>query len=306
MELREIEYFVAVAEAQSFSKAARILHVVQSGVSMTIRRLEAELGAALFDRSSQPIALTEAGKAFLPGARETLHTAREAREAVAASSDRISGPITIGMMSSVTTVDLPGLLSRLSAAHPDIEVRLRTSPGGSRGMADQVINRELDAAFLSFPGSPPAGLDIVELSERPLNLVVDAEHELATKETVRIEQLGGLRFIDSPVGYGNRTLVDDAFAAAHIRRNVALEVADIGTAAEYIRLGLGVGFLSDDLIPPQSDLVTVRVTGATLIWRLLLATPTGRPPSRALQAFWTALDHSLSAADHEGAIPPLL
>jgi DNA-binding transcriptional LysR family regulator len=297
MELRELEYFVAVAETASFSKAANALHVVQSGVSTTIRKLEAELGSALFDRSSQPVTLTEAGAAFLPGARETLHTARGAREAVAASSDRISGPLTLGMMTSVTSVDLPELLSRLAATHPDIEVRLRTSPGGSRDLATQVINRDLDAAFLSFPGTPPAGLDIAQLSERRLDLVVGATHELATRKTVTMNQLSGLRFIDSPAGYGNRTLVDDAFAAAHVLRNVTLEVADIGTAADYIRRGLGVGFLSADLIPPLSGLVPLRVTDATLVWRLLLATPAGRAPSRALQAFRTILDESLSAHD---------
>src|SRR6187402_2871576 len=102
MELREIEYFVTVADWSSFSKAARALHVVQSGVSTTIRKLETELGADLFDRSTHPITLTEAGKAFSPIAREILHTSRGAREAVAASLQKITGPLTLGLMTSAT------------------------------------------------------------------------------------------------------------------------------------------------------------------------------------------------------------
>jgi DNA-binding transcriptional LysR family regulator len=297
MEIRELEYFVAVAETASFSRAARTLHVVQSGVSATIKKLEAELRTELFDRTSQPIELTDAGRAFLPGAHATLDAAREAKETIAASADRISGPLTIGMMTSVTSVDLPHLLARLGAEHPDIEVRLRTSPGGSRGLAEQLVNRELDLAFLSFPGPTPTGLDIVELSARPLRLVVSAEHELAKKKVVTLQGLESERFIDSPLGYGNRTLVDDAFAAAHIRRNVTLEIADIATAADYIRLGLGVGFLSDDLVPADSGLVTLEVAGTPLVWRLLLATPTGRAPSRAMQAFRVILDRALTGHD---------
>jgi DNA-binding transcriptional LysR family regulator len=289
MDLRELEYFVAVADWGSFSKAARVLHVVQSGVSVTIRKLEAELGAELFDRSSQPVSLTEAGTVFSPVARATLQAAREAKEAVAASFDKIAGPLTIGMMTSVTFVDLPQALAQLGELHPDVEVRLRTSPGGSQGLVESLVNRELDAAFLAVPGPTPAGLNTVEIARRNLHLVVTPDHPLAAKDSVAIEHLAELRFVDSPVGYGNRTLVDDVFAAAHVRRNVALEVPDIGTAADYIRLGLGVGFLSDDLVPAAYGLVTVRVDHVNLVWRLLIATPAGKKPSRALQAFLKVL-----------------
>jgi DNA-binding transcriptional LysR family regulator len=294
MEIRELEYFIAVAESQSFSRAARTLHVVQSGVSATIRRLEAELNAELFDRSSQPIELTEAGKALLPRARATIDAAREAHDIVAASVGRISGPLSLGMMTSVTSVDLPRILAQLAAEHPAVEIRLRTSPGGSRGLADQVVNRELDAAFLSFPGLPPAGLDVVELSARRLRLVVHQGHLLEGRGRVQLEELSGERFIDSPLGYGNRTLVDNAFTAAGVRRSVALEVADIATATEYIRRGLGVGFLSDDLVRPGSGLVSLDVSDADLTWRLLLATPAGRTPSRAMRAFRQILDDVVS------------
>lgn len=82
MELRHLEYFLAVAEELNFTRAARRLHVVQSGVSAAVRALEHELGAPLFERTSKQVALTAAGEALLPEARATLAAAQAARDAV--------------------------------------------------------------------------------------------------------------------------------------------------------------------------------------------------------------------------------
>src|ERR1700748_2008553 len=96
MELRHLEYFLAVADTRSFTRAAQRLHVVQSGVSATIKALERELGSALFTRSSQEVALTPAGRAFLPRARETLESARAAVDAVQQTQDTLYGTVTVG------------------------------------------------------------------------------------------------------------------------------------------------------------------------------------------------------------------
>ncbi|RKR75856.1 LysR family transcriptional regulator [Frondihabitans australicus] len=301
MELRELEYFVAVAETSSFSQAARDLHVVQSGVSATIRRLEAELGSPLFDRTVHPVALTGAGTVFLPAARATLDAAREAKELVAAAADGVAGLLTIGMMRSATFIDLPRMLAELGKAHPGVEVRLRASAGGSRGLIEQILAREIDAAFLAYSGPTPAGLHLVEISRKVLHLVVSPDHPLAGAGSVVLEQLVDQSFVDSPVGYGNRTIIDDAFAAAHLTRRVSLEVPDVGTASEFIRQGIGIGFLSDDLIP--NDLVVLDVSGVSLIWRLMFGTPTGRRASQPLQAFVRILENTmapLSVADTDG------
>jgi DNA-binding transcriptional LysR family regulator len=292
MELRDLEYFVAVAETSSFSQAARELHVVQSGVSATIRRLETELGAQLFDRAVHPVSLTGAGTILLPGARETLDAARRAKEAVASTPAGVVGLLTIGMMRSTTFVDLPLIFHRLATVHPGIEIRLRASAGGSSGLVEQILNRELDAAFLSYPGPAPAGLNLREISQIQLKLVVNPDHRLASKRSVQVDQLTEEKFIDSPAGYGNRILVDNAFASKHLSRRVALEIPDIGTASEFIRQGIGVGFLSDDLVP--DDLVAIPLSDADLIWKLSFATPSGRPLSQPVRAFSSVLEDALT------------
>src|SRR5688572_28842154 len=108
MELRHLEYFVAVAEELSFTRAARRLRVVQSGVSTVIRALERELGAPLFDRSTREVMLTDAGRALLREARTTLDSAQAAREAVQEVVAGIKGTLTVGTMTWLAFVDLPG------------------------------------------------------------------------------------------------------------------------------------------------------------------------------------------------------
>src|SRR5262249_9884044 len=118
VELRHLEYFVAVAEELSFTRASRRLHVVQSGVSSAIQGLERDLGAALFDRDRHKVTLTEAGRALLPEARATLAAAQAAADAVAEATAGLRGTLSIGTMTSTGPIDLPALLGRFHEQHP--------------------------------------------------------------------------------------------------------------------------------------------------------------------------------------------
>jgi DNA-binding transcriptional LysR family regulator len=95
VELRHLEYFVAVAAELNFSRAAQRIHVVQSALSAAVSRLEKELGVELFDRSKRQIALTAAGEVFLQHAREVIHTARRAQISVDAFRDQLTGTVTL-------------------------------------------------------------------------------------------------------------------------------------------------------------------------------------------------------------------
>jgi DNA-binding transcriptional LysR family regulator len=289
MELRHLEYFLAVADTRSFTRAAQRLHVVQSGVSATIKALERELGSALFTRSSQEVALTPAGRAFLPRARETLESARAAVDAVQRTQDTLYGTITVGTLTSINLVDLPGLLTALRARHPGVNVRLRDSLAGSAGLVRELRDGSLDIAFLSLPGPLPADLSTRLVDVRPLALYVPASHPLAGSGPVKLAQLAEFPFIDSPPGFGNRIMTDAAFAAAGLEREIRLEVADIGTAEEYIRQGLGIGFLSEFLITATEGLEVLQVVDCDMQWQLRVATLAARQPSPAVQAFLTLL-----------------
>jgi DNA-binding transcriptional LysR family regulator len=136
----------------------------------------------------------------------------------------LRGAVRIGTLIATGLVDLLALLGRFHRTHPDVTLQLTVSTGGSGGLVDALTDGSLDLALVSVPGRPPAGVHLRQLLWRPMELVLPAGHRLAERPVVRIEELAGERFVDFPVGYGNRTVVDRAFAAAGVQRQVSLEV----------------------------------------------------------------------------------
>ncbi|WP_051800160.1 LysR family transcriptional regulator [Catenuloplanes japonicus] len=285
MELRHLEFFLAVAETGSFTRAARRLHLVQSGVSATVKALEHELGSALLIRSRQQVSLTPAGEALLPRARAALDAVRAARDAVHRTQGALHGTVTVGTLTSIDLVDLPGLMAALRDRHPGVTVRLRASMTGSAGLAGQLREGLLDVAFLGLPGPPRAGLSTRLLAAEPAVLYVPAAHPLARKGRATLAELADFPFIDSPAGFTNRAMADHAFAAAGREREVTVEVANVGTIGDFVRAGLGVAFLVPFLVRDLDGLAAVHVTDHDLRWQLAIATAATRRPSAATRAF---------------------
>lgn len=245
MDLRQLEFFSAVAGELSFTRAADRLTIAQSAVSAGVRSLEGELGVQLFDRSRRQIRLTGAGDLLLPKVREALDAVNEVRDAAQETAHAITGSIVIGLMTSVTLVDVPGLLGLFRTGHPGVGVRLRAARRGSAGLVDDLASGELDLAFLALSGPVPASLIARPITSSPMVLVVPDGHRLATARTVGLADLAAEEFIDLPPGYASRQIVDDAFTMAGVDRRVMIEVSDIGTAAEYVTNGLGVALLPE-------------------------------------------------------------
>jgi DNA-binding transcriptional LysR family regulator len=293
MEIRHLAYFVAVAEEGGFTRAATRLHVVQSAVSAAIKALEHELDAVLLERTSKRVALTDAGVALLPRARAAIDAVRAARDAVDEVSGGLRGSLRIGTLTSIGLVDIPALLGRFHRTHPGVTLRLTVSTRGSGGLVDALSDGSLDLALVSVPGRPPAGVHLRQLMLVPMDLVLPAGHRLAGAPVVRVADLAGERFVDFPVGYGNRTVVDRAFAAADVDRQVALEVIDISTGAGFVRHGLGVAILPRFAVPESEDLVVRPVADADLDWPLGVATSAIRAPGAAARALLGMIDDHL-------------
>lgn len=290
MELRHLDQFVAVAEELSFTAAARRLHVVQSGVSASIRALERELGTPLFERTTQRVALTEAGHALLPEARRTLAGARAARDAVDAVRGGLRGSVTVGTMHMAGLIDVAGALGRFHRDHPEVTVRLRRDVAGSAGLAQGVLDGTLDLALLSVVGRPPAGLEVHRLIVEPLVVVCPAEHPLAGARGVALTRLADEPFVDFPPGFGNRSVVDRAFAAAGLERRVSFEVAEYAEAAALVAQRLGIAFLPAYAAAPLDGVAVVRTAGAALEWDVSVATAAVRPPGAAARALLAELE----------------
>ena len=283
METRQLEYFVAVAEELSFTRAAQRLFAVQSSVSSAIRALEAELHTTLFDRSTRRVALSRAGAAFLPEAKAALEALERAKSVVQETTDGLRGSIRIGVLTSVDLLDLPGLLGAFRRRHPMVDIRVTASVTGATGHADGVRQGRLDLAFLSLPPADLAGLHTVALATRPFEVLLPATHWLAERAELTLEDLAGEQFVDTLRGFGNRVVADRAFDAIGAPRRIVVEVSDIATVPDYVRAGLGIAVVPA-LFQATDPAVTIRpLAGTPLQWQLRIATLAGREPSRAVR-----------------------
>src|SRR6202035_881207 len=123
MELRHLQHFVAVAEERNFTRAARRLHLVQSALSVSIRSLERELDARLFERTTREVKLTDAGRILLPEARRTLDAAASAQAAVFSAHEGLRGTLRLGLMQLVSAADVGSLIARFHRARPLVDIR---------------------------------------------------------------------------------------------------------------------------------------------------------------------------------------
>ena len=284
METRQLEYFVAVAEELSFTRAAQRLFAVQSTVSAAVRALETELGVRLFDRSTRRVALSAAGAAFLPEAKAAIEALERARATVQEASEGLRGSLRIGTLTSVGGLDLPALLGAFHRSHPRVDIHVTVSITGSTGLAEEVRQGRLDAALVGLPDADLAGLDTLRVDTRSFVALLPATHGLAGRRSVRLADFAGEPFIDTPRGFGNRLVLDRAFDGLGTPRRVIVEVADLRTVAGYVGAGLGVAVVPDlDSVTGGPDVVKLPLAAPGLTWPLTLVTAGDRPPSRALR-----------------------
>ena len=189
MELRQLRYFVTVAETLHFGRAAELLHIVQPAVSQQIQRLERELGAALFDRSPRRVRLTAFGEGFLPAARAVL-TAEQQAHAVAAQLIHPQQRVLRLGTSSGLGDHLDRIMDRLVERAPELLVELVSAPVQER--LRQVAEGRLDAAFVRGSGSGDRTLRTVPVWQDPLMVALPARHPLAAAEAVAPAELAGL------------------------------------------------------------------------------------------------------------------
>lgn len=285
MEQRQLQYFVAVAEELNFTRAAQRTHAVQSTVSASVRALERQLGAPLFERSTSRVALTEAGRALLPEARRALDALDQARAVVAGRQEGLTGSLRVGTLSGLTAVDLPGLVGDFRGRYPGVRLSLSMAAGGTDGLLAALRARELDVTFVGVQAATVPDLRLDPIAEFQPRLLVPADHPLAQQAVVSPAALADEPFIDLPPGFCNRIRTDHDFRLAGITRTVAVEVSDITTIPGYVESGIGVA-----LVPPLATedghrVVPVGLDPPAASWTLAAASLGGPAPSPVVRAF---------------------
>jgi DNA-binding transcriptional LysR family regulator len=278
MELRQLEYFVTVAEEANFTRAAERIHVAQPAVSAQIQRLERELGQPLLDRSRRVVRLTAAGEAALPYAKVALGAVADMQVAVDELTQLVRGTVTIGTVTS-HNVDIPSLLADFHADHPYVEITLSTD--SSDALIEKVRTGRLDAAIVSVgPDEQPAGLDLEVATDEAIQAAVCRTDKLATRKTIRLTDLTDRPLIALPVGAGIRHQFDAACAKAGVAPRIAFEASTPLALADLAERGLGVAIVPAS-VPRGRDGLHPLAIVPELRGRLVLAWRSGGPMSPA-------------------------
>ena len=287
VELRQLAYFVAVAEEGSFTRGAQREHIVQSTMSAAVGRLEHEFGQALFRRIGHRIELTDAGILLLDQARSLLAASDDIKAQLDAHGGTVRGTVTLGTVYSTGTFELSAALIGLRRDHPGIAVRVHFSSPQFERHLDRVLDGTFDMALIPEPKVMASGVSVRTVGWVDLVLTVPLDASLPDGP-VTYADLAAMPFIDFPPGWPIRTHIDELFTDAGVDRDVAIEVADTGTALELVRGGLGLAFLPRRLVEGRIDVRAVEIDGPSLRRALVLAKP-NTPQRPAVEAVHRAL-----------------
>lgn len=270
MNLKQLEFAIALAEEGHFTRAAQRCNVVQSALSHQIARLEEELGAPLFERRPRRVVTTPAGEALLREARQVVETTRRIPAQVAAVAGEVRGCLTVGAISSLDLFDIVELLAAFHRRFPHIDIGLRQEH--SDLLLEEVRKGSIDLAFVGVATSKSLpGVEKRLLVEEELVAVLPPGHPLADRARLRLEELQDLPLVDFPAGSSARQQTDEAFAALGLAHRVSFEISHLLLLERLARGGLAVG-----LAPASS--------AATFVG--LPRIPVADAPKRRVYAIW--------------------
>lgn len=245
----DLEAFLALFETASFARAAERLNISQSALSRRLQKLEAALGARLFDRTTRSVAPTLQGRAFVDYATALLQKAEAAASALGGdmSARRRTAVVTVAAVPTATQTLLPEALQRYRAAGRDARVRI--SDVTAAGVVDAIATGAADFG-VGFLSAREADLDFRPISDDPFVLVLPSDDPLARQDTLRWREIDPDRFIAIWRGSGNRLLIESALARERIALDWSFEVQHLATALGLVEAGLGMTALPRSAIPP--------------------------------------------------------
>ncbi|MEU8779906.1 LysR family transcriptional regulator [Streptomyces sp. NPDC048606] len=289
MDIRQLRYFVTVAEEANFTRAAARLRLAQPGVSAQVRQLERELGHSLLDRSGGSVTLTEVGEAVLPYARAAITAVEAVRQTADEFTGLLRGHVTLGLVSGAAEAahrfDLAGVLASFHRDHPRVEITL--SEDNSERMLAALRRGDLDLALIGLADEePPPGIAVRVLVDEPLVAAVASDDTTlapAERTSIALAELREHPLISLPRGTGIRGVLDRACVRAGFQPRIAFEAAAPRFLAQLAARGLGVAVVP--ALPPDAasafGLRTLAITEPGLRGRVALAWRADGPMSPA-------------------------
>lgn len=291
MELRTLEYFLAVADEGSFTRAAQKCFITQPSISGQIQGLERELGEALFDRTQRTTSLTDAGRVLLPHARLCIQAANDAKAEFSARTGLLRGEFRIGTGGGVEHTTTPVLLGQLRHKYPGIDIVVSEAP--SKPLLDMVLQNQLHAAVIARPADTlPASINTSRLFDDQIVAVFDpCAFPVGDADPLELSALVRFPIITYPRTSALRASIDRVAAAAGTEVQVNCAANDVRLQVSFAQQGLGVALssrcdpaligcgLTIRQITPQIDFEKI------LIWRNDIP---ASAPLRAFLALWDA------------------
>ena len=283
---RELQALVAIAHSGSLIGAAAVLHTSQSALSRMVTRIEKLLGVRLFTRSTRRIELTPAGREFVAVSERVLNDLRIALGSLREVASEQRGHVIVSSLPIVVHQTLPRLVRTFREQRPLVDVQIRA--GYSSAVIDDVVGGLADFGVVSGD-LVSSTLERVDLRRESLFVVCPQNHPLAeTTAPVRLSQLRDVSLVSPPQESYTRLLVEGAAAAAGVHLQHAVLVPGFPELIEYVRAGVGVGYVPSGALPqPLPDDVVARLlTAPALSIKISMVRLVGRHMSPAAEAFW--------------------
>lgn len=296
MEISQLEVFLAVAREGGFSRAAEKLYRTQSAVSQAIRKLEAEIGEPLFDRSTRDGVMTDAGKVLQEYAERLLNLRENAREALAELRELQKGKLVLGA-NEFTALYLLRVLAEFRRLHPAIRIVVQRSLGSQ--IPDDIRRHNCEFGVLTYDPQDPELASVVVYSDE-LIFVVPPQHPLARESQVSIRQLGAESFVAHIVSSPYREKVIQAFEKHKTPLHMGVELPTLQAIKRFVAMGNGVAFLPEISVEDEiarGELVRIPVQELRVHRKLRLVYRKSAALSHAGRAF---LKIAESVADNQG------
>ncbi len=295
MEIHQLRYFCAVAEAGSFSRAAEQSHISQPSLSQQILKLEDELGARLFDRLGRSVRLTELGKTFLPRARSVLRELEAAKGDVVEGKTFVGGPVIVGVIPTVAPYFLPPRLTAFSRKFS--QVRLTVVEEITPVLLERLRSGTIDVAILALPIRGHE-LEASPLLSESLFAALPKDHKLAARRSLSLKDLRAEPFLLLRDGHCFRDSAVAACDRARLHPQIVFESGQFSSLLNMVGAGMGVSIVPEMAIEKKSKCRYVRIADDQAIRTIGAVILRGRSLTRAQNAFLSHLGprslHTLS------------
>ena len=248
MNLRDLEYLVALAEHQHFRLAAEACYVSQPTLSGQIRKLEIELGLILLERTSRKVLFTASGLQLVAQARKVLEEARLLKEMAQQHTEEMAGPLHIGLIPTVGPYLLPHIIPGLRKEFPDLEIYLHEAQ--TNQLVSQLENGEIDCALLALVKETQHFIE-VPICDESMYLAVAVDHDWADRDQVAMKELSGRQLLMLEDGHCLRDQALGFCFAAGAREDVHFRATSLETLRNMVAAGAGMTLIPKLAVPHE-------------------------------------------------------